>query len=134
MLDKCLLLVDDDKVSLLITRKVIQTFSTASEYEEILIKEQPQEGLDLVKEFLKSDRDLLILLDINMPLISGWGFLDKLRELDPKERFPVILLTSSVSEMDRERAKAYPRVLDFFSKPMDQTLVQRLLHILKELK
>jgi CheY-like chemotaxis protein len=134
MSDKYLLLVDDDKVSLLITRKVIQTFSTASEYEEILIREQPQEGLDLVKEFLESGRDLFILLDINMPLISGWGFLDKLRELDPQERYKVILLTSSVSELDRERAKIYPRVLDFFSKPMDQTLVQRMLDILKGLK
>ncbi|WP_111672333.1 response regulator [Algoriphagus litoralis] len=132
MSDKILLLVDDDKISLLITKKVIQTFSPETAFAEIIIKDQPKEALELVKESLAKDLDLIILLDINMPLISGWDFLDRLSQLDPKERYPVILLTSSVSELDRERAFDYNRVLDFFSKPMDQSLINRLFSLLQD--
>jgi two-component system, CitB family, response regulator MalR len=122
-----LLLVDDDKVSLLITRKLIQTYAPPNEFAEILIRDQPSEGLTLVAEYLSKNQEFIILLDINMPLISGWDFLDRLQDLDPTERCKVILLTSSVSELDKTRATSYSRVRDFFSKPMDEALVKRLL-------
>ncbi len=127
MSGKSILLVDDDKVSLLIARKVIQTFSPSDEFAEILILDRPMDGLVLVQEYLSTDRDLFILLDINMPILSGWDFLDRLQELDPTERIPVIMLTSSVSVLDKGRAMNYSRVRDFFSKPLDGTMVERLL-------
>ena len=124
---KSLLLVDDDKVSLLITKKLIQNYAPPTEFAEILIRDQPSEGLMLVGEYLSKNQDFFILLDINMPLISGWDFLDRLKDIDPTERCQVILLTSSVSELDKERALSYSSVRDFFSKPMDEALVKRLL-------
>jgi two-component system, CitB family, response regulator MalR len=134
MAGKSILLVDDDKVSLLISKNVIQTFSPSDEFAEILTRDRPMDGLVLVQEYLSTDRDLFILLDINIPILSGWDFLDRLQELDPSERISVIMLTSSVSELDKGRAKAYSRVLDFFSKPLDESLVKRLLNHLRSKK
>ncbi len=127
MTGKSLLLVDDDKVSLFITKKLIQAYAPPTEFAEILIRDQPSEGLELVAEYLSKNQDLFILLDINMPLISGWDFLDRLKDLDPTERCQVILLTSSVSELDKKRALSYSMVIDFFSKPINEELVIRLL-------
>ncbi|GAB2483470.1 response regulator [Algoriphagus taiwanensis] len=129
-----LILVDDDKISLLITKKVIQSIITDDFFSEILIFDQPGLCLDQMAAISFQEEKICILLDLNMPLISGWDFLEKLSLIDPKENIPVVILTSSVSELDRERSKGYSRVKDFFSKPMSEALVKRIYQICMEME
>lgn len=74
----------------------------------------------------------LVLLDINMPYMDGWEFLEKFKELQPNfSNSPlIVMLSSSVYEADSEKAHANPEVWDYITKPLTidvfQNLVERL--------
>ncbi|TDN36589.1 response regulator [Hymenobacter sp. UV11] len=65
----------------------------------------------------------LILLDLNMPVMDGWEFLDAFMKLPIAKQVCVFVLTSSIHPDDREKAKRYNIVKGFFSKPLDENSV-----------
>lgn len=65
----------------------------------------------------------LILLDLDMPVMDGWEFLDALSTLPIAKQVCVFILTSSIHPDDREKAKHYHAVKGFFSKPLDESSV-----------
>ncbi|MGI4742827.1 MAG: response regulator [Janthinobacterium lividum] len=64
-----------------------------------------------------------ILLDLDMPVMDGWEFLDALTLLPIAEQTCVFILTSSIHPADREKAKHYHVVKGFLSKPLDVSSV-----------
>ncbi|MFD1467688.1 response regulator [Hymenobacter caeli] len=67
----------------------------------------------------------LILLDLNMPVMDGWEFLEGFSALLLPKRVPVCVLTSSIHPNDIAKSKSYKEVAAYFSKPLDDdTLVQ----------
>lgn len=72
-------------------------------------------------EFLKNeeiDQHFLILLDINMPEMNGWQFLDILGEMKISKNIFVIMVSSSIDHSDKEKAGTYSNVIDFMEKPV----------------
>ncbi len=69
----------------------------------------------------------IIFLDLNMPKINGWDFLDKMIKNGQKEK--VIILTSSVSTFDHDKAREYSNVLECIEKPIKK---EKLLAILQQ--
>lgn len=65
------------------------------------------------------DKPDLILLDLNMPVMSGWEFLDLLQKDNSLTTIPVAIFTSSIDPRDRLRAHDYPMVIGHFVKPID---------------
>jgi CheY-like chemotaxis protein len=59
-----------------------------------------------------------VLLDINMPENNGWEFLDEVSKSQFLSPIEVIMLTSSVDKSDSVKAKSYPIVVDFLTKPL----------------
>lgn len=112
-----ILVVDDDAVSNLISSRYIEKAGLKS-----IVYEYPEEALN----FLISNADSidLVLLDINMPNMDGFQFLDEMakNELNTK----VILLTSSINAFDRDRSLNYPAVVDFWNKPMNIEKLKQL--------
>lgn len=72
----------------------------------------------------------LIILDLNMPIISGWGFLNLLEAISPRLEKPVdvIILTSSLNLADREKAADFSCVKGFFVKPFTYALLKDILN------
>ena len=73
----------------------------------------------------------IILLDINMPLMNGWQFLEKYNNL-PKEQISqtiVVMLTSSINPEDKRRVVNYPFVKQFFNKPLDFETLKEVLDL-----
>jgi CheY-like chemotaxis protein len=70
----------------------------------------------------------LILLDINMPAMDGWGFLNEYRQLPAEARIntSVLLFSTSSHPRDVEKAKFYPEVLDFVAKPLSEEVANSL--------
>ena len=71
----------------------------------------------------------LIFLDINMPRVNGWEFLDRYRELDTEKKAAVviIMLTTSINPVDKKRADAIPEVNGFESKPLTHEMVTNII-------
>lgn len=78
------------------------------------------EALDHLLEDAEKDSEsrYLILLDINMPLMNGWEFLEALKDLEVAVRTEVVIVTSSPDKMDREKAKEYDLVSFYIEKPL----------------
>lgn len=120
-----ILLVDDDPICHLITSKLIKRY-TSNEVEAFT---DPMEALVQLKWRASHERDRfpdLILLDIDMPRMDGWQFLDEFHQL-PEEILgsaSIIMLSSSNHSNDAQRARQYRAVKDFFSKPFTEDMVQ----------
>jgi len=86
-------------------------------------------------EFISSDHSLkgescsIILLDLNMPEMSGWEFLERFNELDEtkKNQLKIYIHTSSINEKDKLRAHNDKNVIDYIIKPLTEEMVRNLI-------
>lgn len=69
----------------------------------------------------------VIFLDINMPVLDGWGLLGRMKETTLTT--PVIMMTSSTSALDRSRCAEFSNVLAYHNKPLSRTMLDELLHL-----
>ena len=118
------LIIDDDP-GVLFLHEIIVKESKLSLTPECY--NDAQKALKYIKSIDESGSKLLIFLDINMPKMSGWSFLDALVNTIEFMDIKVVMVTSSLSKIDREKTSDYPFVIDFWEKPMDETQTQ-LLH------
>ena len=117
-----IILVDDDHVSLLITKRTLISSSCSVDFTDIVSFSDPQQAINYLNAFFyNSNRIYFIILDINMPIISGWDFLNLLNEINFNKKIHVIMLTSSISQEDKIRAFANPLVVELINKPLDSS-------------
>jgi CheY-like chemotaxis protein len=107
---KKVLLIDDDPINNYVNRRLILRLFTVAEITEFL---------DAVSalEYLKTNTPELIFLDINMPEMDGWQFLEEYRNYP--NRTKVVILTSSIDPSDRMRSEQFEFVEGFFVKPLN---------------
>ena len=67
---------------------------------------------------LPENQSVVIFLDLNMPVLNGWEFLDKYVELFHERNDKIIILSSSIDFLDRQKAKLYELVSGFLEKPL----------------
>lgn len=110
------LIVDDDAGVLFLHQLIVRESGFS---ENISTFNKPS----LALEFLELNKDTvpnpLIFLDINMPGMSGWKFLEKLDRVNQLDRIFVVMVTSSVNYSDREKAKTFRHVIGYVEKPLD---------------
>lgn len=118
---KKVLLVDDDALTNMLNKKIIQ----------VAIKEMPIEiftNIDDPLKYLQShdtNGEYLIFLDINFPEKNGWDFLNAYSGFEKKSK--VIMLSSSIDNEDRDRARNYDFVIDYITKPLSIDFVEGIL-------
>ena len=122
---KCIMLVDDDPDDNFIHERAIKKTDLAN----IVVTKTT--GMDAL-EYLKSNKDNknshpeLIFLDINMPGMNGWEFLQEYARLDKElqSRAIIIMLTTSEYPDDVARAKTWDFVSDFITKPLTKEIMK----------
>ncbi|MDO8994191.1 MAG: response regulator, partial [Daejeonella sp.] len=77
-----------------------------------------REALDFIQASADEDRSFLILLDINMPVMNGWEFLDTISGTFSIDRVRVVVVSSSVNVVDKEKANQYRHVISYLEKPI----------------
>ncbi|RFS17705.1 response regulator [Emticicia sp. C21] len=118
---KKLLCVDDDKITLTLIKLIV---SKASFAEEIITKMNGKEALeyygDLSESTAKEDYPELIFLDLNMPIMGGWDFLDEFVKTFYKKfnQTKIIILSSSTDPEEKAKMHKYPMIIDYLSKPL----------------
>ena len=123
-----ILLVDDDEINNFISIKLIRKALFSSEIVACL---NGKFAIDQLVEMQRKGADKLpdyILLDINMPIMNGWEFLDEYKRLniDPLGKIKIFIISSSVFSNDINRAKSYPVVKNFISKPLSVEKIKEL--------
>ncbi|MES2278457.1 MAG: response regulator [Bacteroidota bacterium] len=123
-----ILLVDDDEINNFISIKLIKKALINTEITACL---NGKFAIDQLWEIYSKDPSGLpdyILLDINMPIMNGWEFLDEYEKLqiDSKGKTKIFIISSSVFSNDIAKAKSYPLVVDFVSKPLNIEKINEL--------
>ncbi len=113
-----IIFVDDDKIQHMINKKNMLRIKSDL---ELIFFQNPFSAL----EWLETNNVDLLLLDINMPEMSGWEFLDLLGEKGIQ--LPVNMLSSSMDPADIAKSKSYPMVEGFLIKPLQLEVIQELL-------
>lgn len=121
-----LMLVDDNDIDQRIFKRIIQRSGLV---DEVLTF---QSGMSALEYLLTphTKKPALILLDINMPIMSGFEFLEHLQEAFGDQGPPVVvMLTTSLDPGDRLRAEQCDVVRDFLNKPLALMDIERLVEI-----
>lgn len=114
------LLIDDDRLNNYLNIHVLKA-AIKDHTTDILSFTDPQEGLQHIFGSYSDDPVATVLfLDINMPALTGWDVLDKLKVLDKSilQHLTIYMLSSSIDPADIARAKANFLVKDYISKPL----------------
>lgn len=120
------LIVDDDSIIVFMHKKIM---AGRKGIESILSFADGLEAYSYLEENYSEKEDYLILLDINMPRLNGWDFLDKIQNESFSDNFKVVMVSSSIDPMDRDRSKIYPQVIGYIPKPLDSEKGQKIISL-----
>ena len=127
-----MLLIDDDEPTNFISTMLLnQTNCT----EHIQVAESGEMALNYLthSEYFCNERNShpcpdIIFLDINMPAMNGWEFLEKYKQLDQKHhgKLIIIMLTTSLNPEDKIKAESMPEISGFENKPISIEMINRV--------
>lgn len=120
----CALLVDDDEITNFYNEHILRESGMV---DEIIVASNGQEAFDILEK--EGKKPELILLDINMPVMNGFEFLDKLNQKDVSEKESIIicLLTTSLHPKDKEQSKKYNFLDGYVKKPLTKESLEKIL-------
>lgn len=132
MKNKLTYIIDDDKL----TVKLMSILISKSKFcEEIHSFNNAQFAIDKLKENW-DETDILpdaILLDLNMPVMDGWQFLDEFIHLPIKKEISIFIMTSSIDPADIEMAKKYSVIKDYIMKPITANKLDMLCKLMSKI-
>lgn len=113
------ILVDDDPTNNLICKFTIKRYDAEA---DIIVFEVPEKALAFIKEDYRQIPEAVptvLFLDINMPTMTGWEFLDVFTQFDGplKQQFTIYILSSSTQDFTKQ-ANIYTCIQGFLSKPL----------------
>ncbi len=123
-----IIVVDDDPVSVQICNMVFKRTMPAA---KILVFENGFVALKWIngERSMHSINDYyVLLLDLNMPVVDGWGFLTDFEILaeDIQKKFHIYIMTSSDEDKDIERAKQFQSIKGFHLKPLTHKIINQI--------
>ena len=123
------IVIDDSKLDCFIAEKVIQNTGRSESVKSFMTA---SEALDYIKQSSPSDKKTILFIDIQMPLMNGFEFVEAFEKNVPQEvrtNYVVNLLSSSINESDMIRAKGYKSVNQFLNKPLTKNSLDAVLGV-----
>jgi two-component system nitrate/nitrite response regulator NarL len=111
-------LIDDSDIDLFVQRRFIELSGFAR---RVITFRSSREALNYLSDSNLKEHPDLIFLDLNMPEVDGFSFLEQYNSRVTNSPTRVIILTSSSSSLDRDKAATYSNVIAFLSKPLTES-------------
>ncbi len=110
-------IIDDDPIYIFGTKKIMQMADFCSSF---LVYNNGQNAIDGLKKIIASKVGIpeVILLDLNMPIMDGWEFLERFIEIPCDRKITIFIVTSSIDPRDRKRVEEYQNVSNYMVKPI----------------
>lgn len=125
-----ILLIDDDEISNLFNKIFISKLNVDVEVEIVL---NGKDAIDFITSLTKTPNTTLpclLLLDIKMPIMDGWQFLDAYEtnvSQEIKDNIVIVMLTTSEDEGDFIKAMKNPNINEFIQKPLSEEIFNKLI-------
>jgi CheY-like chemotaxis protein len=125
-----ILLIDDDEPTNFLNRRMLEGMDCA---DKIQVIQKAQEALTYLNKLAVSEDATpfpdIIFLDINMPAMDGWEFLEAVRSIMKAKKKPImlIMLTTSLNPEDEQKARDSEQVAAFKNKPLSREMVKDIL-------
>lgn len=124
-------IIDDDSIFIFGAKHMmkISNFSKS-----LLVFKNGKEAIESLKTIFKQNKNVpdIILLDINMPIMDGWQFLDEFEKLNYNTT-KIFMVSSSIDPIDINRAKKYNTVVDYILKPISIDKIKKISKTYSEL-
>lgn len=129
------IMVDDDPYSHMICKGNIRRIVPTVELVDFI---SPAKGIEYIESSYNESAEecpTVLLLDINMPVMDGWSFLERYDKIESKvkDQFTIFLLSSSIDPRDKQKAAANKYVKGFLMKPFRKTMVEEVLSLHAEM-
>lgn len=126
MIDNYVWIIDDDRIYTFTVQKLIEKGQFA---QKIDIFQNGQDALDRLQKitFDTAKYPDIILLDINMPIMDGWQFMDEFVKFVDKSAITLYMVSSSIDPRDKEKAKRYKDIDGFITKPLTIESIKKLM-------
>lgn len=123
---KRIAIVDDDTIFQFTTKVKIEKLELA---ESIEIYNDGEEIFEFLKDAEEDELPEILLLDINMPIVDGWDFLELYASIpdEVKSKIKIYMLSSSINPVDLEKAENHPHISKYITKPISDTVLQEIL-------
>ncbi|WP_035672089.1 response regulator [Flavobacterium sp. 83] len=119
MRKKVIWVVDDDAIYQIIVNKIIlrsEMFSTIFSFKN------GKDAIDALRNTIENTGEFpdIILLDINMPIMDGWEFMEEMELIKSQlnKKINIYIVSSSIAIEDKNKTKTYPDILGYLSKPI----------------
>jgi len=121
-------LVDDDFIFCRVIEKTILKIHITN---KVVQFQSPEQAFDELEKRLSDESELpeIIFLDINMPGMDGWQFLESVSEMNDriKNEIQIFISSSSVYSEDIDQAKTYPFIVEYLIKPISKEKIIQIL-------
>lgn len=111
-----IIIVDDDAIVLFLHKTLIS--KTQDDFPVFAFESAEEALFHVINK--KEESSFLILLDINMPAMNGWQFLEQLQDIHFSHQVFVAMVTSSINKADKIKAQDYPSIISFLEKPLSR--------------
>lgn len=120
-------IIDDDSIFQFTTKVKFEKLKLAS---EVLIFNDGEEILEYINATPIEDLPSILLLDINMPIVDGWDFLEMYKDVDAEKRprMEIHMLSSSINPDDVKKAENNEFVMDYITKPIRDEDLTKIFH------
>ena len=110
-------IIDDDPVFVFGAKKIMELGNICKSF---MVFPNGAEALSNLKALISAKKKLpdFILLDLNMPVMNGWEFLDEFINIPCNKKMTIYIVTSSMDPIDCQKAKTYNQVSNYMIKPI----------------
>ncbi|MEP5255587.1 MAG: response regulator [Winogradskyella arenosi] len=121
-------IIDDDPIFIFGAKRMMELSDFCNSF---MIFKNGQEAINNLKPIMNAGQNVpdVILLDINMPIMDGWQFLDEFVKIESHKKMTIYIVSSSIDPVDLKRAERYDNITNYIIKPIS---LQTLKDILEE--